>query len=259
MKNRLRVVAALIGVLAAAVALWMLLRRPERPPAATISQQPARPSSPAPSSQSRSNQRGAPSPRSEPAPQRSQSPRRRADDPGRVVQQSRAPSEISRARPSPAPGESPAPVEPAPLERRPPIVVPPAPEAVAAPSEPAVEKSEAAADPRSFANDEAAVQGVLREYVDAFNRLDVNGTASVWPTIDRRALARIFDRIDRQQLAFRGCSVVLSSTDATARCDGSLTYVPRVGVSRSRLEAHVWTFWLRKSQETWHIVQMMAQ
>jgi hypothetical protein len=150
-------------------------------------------------------------------------------------------------------------VESPPPERRSEVVIPPAPDPVVAPSEPVAEKSEAAGEPGSFASDDAAVQAALREYVDAFNRLDVNGAATVWPTIDRRALGSIFDRIERQQLDFRGCSVVLSTTDATARCEGSLTYVPRVGLSRSRREAHVWTFFLRKSQEVWHIVQMMAQ
>ena len=231
MKNRFRIAAVLVGVLVISVALWTLLRRPERPHTATIAPPLPRPSSPAPSTQTRADQPDAPSPPPESAPQPSQSPRRSADQ-GRVVQQSRAPSEISRARPSPPPRESPAVVEPAPLESRSPVVVPPAPEVVAAPSEPAVEKSEAAAEPRSFASDEAAVQGVLREYVDAFNRLDVNGAANVWPTIDQRALARIFDRIERQQLDFRGCSVVLSTSDATGRCEGSLTYVPRGGQSR---------------------------
>ncbi len=96
-------------------------------------------------------------------------------------------------------------------------------------------------------------------YEAAFNQLDVAAAAAAWPTVDQRALGRAFDRVERQTLDFEQCTVALSEMNATARCQGTLSYVPRVGRASARSETHTWTFRLQGANESWRIVGMSAE
>ena len=105
----------------------------------------------------------------------------------------------------------------------------------------------------------SAVQRALRQYEEAFNRLDVAAAAAVWPSIDRRAVTRAFERLERQEMVFNDCSVALTATNATADCTGTLLFVPRVGTASARPEPHSWTIRLQGSGDGWRIVAVSAQ
>ncbi|MEP6594021.1 MAG: hypothetical protein ABJC51_10030, partial [Acidobacteriota bacterium] len=83
--------------------------------------------------------------------------------------------------------------------------------------------------------DEEIVREVLREYAQAFERLDVQAAKALWPTVDGRALQRAFQQLDGQQLRFASCGVSVSGRDANARCRGDATYRPKVGSRTLRL------------------------
>jgi hypothetical protein len=105
----------------------------------------------------------------------------------------------------------------------------------------------------------AAVQLVLDRYRQMYDQLDASAASSIWPSVDSRALARIFARLARQELNFDVCAIALSESAATAQCTGWLRYVPRVGDAEPRNERHSWTIQLQRTDETWTIVQVSAR
>ena len=120
-------------------------------------------------------------------------------------------------------------------------------EPVAAPAEPAA------------VVDNRAIEGVLERYRVALSTLDADAARTVWPTTDARALARAFDQLLSQELAFDGCEIGISGEQATANCQGRATYVPRVGSRTTRIEARRWRFGLRKSGNEWLIESVSAR
>jgi hypothetical protein len=159
-------------------------------------------------------------------------------------------SAIVAAIPSvPAPSIEP-PLPAAPVEVRP--SVPPA-----APSARAAAGALAAA----VAADEAAIQTTLRQYEDAYERLDAKAAMAVWPTVDQRALSRAFAGLASQDLVFRGCEVVVrvGATTAQASCRGTAEYVRRIGNPRPYVEPREWFFTLNKTQGEWRIETVDAR
>ena len=75
--------------------------------------------------------------------------------------------------------------------------------------------------------------------------LDAEAARAVWPSVDARALARAFDSLTSQELAF-DTAVRDRGEAATAKCRGSATYTPKIGSREPRLESRQWTFQLRK-------------
>jgi hypothetical protein len=104
-----------------------------------------------------------------------------------------------------------------------------------------------------------AVRQVMRQYEQAYNNLDVAETAAIWPSVDMKQLARIFSRLDHQDLHFENCNVVIAEVSATGSCTGWLSYVRRVGDTRPRREHHVWTLEFKRVEDTWQIVQVTAR
>jgi hypothetical protein len=107
--------------------------------------------------------------------------------------------------------------------------------------------------------DEETVLRVLHDYTRAFERLDVQATKAIWPSVDDRALQRAFERLDGQQLRFASCGVSVSGQDANARCRGEATYRPKVGPRVLRLTEREWTFNLSRDNDTWQIVKATLQ
>ena len=105
------------------------------------------------------------------------------------------------------------------------------------------------------AADEAAIETTLRQYEEAYERLDAKAAVAVWPTVDQRALSRAFAGLASQSLDFRGCEVVVraGASTATASCSGTAEYVRKVGDTRVRVEPRQWTFTLNKTQGAWRI------
>lgn len=107
--------------------------------------------------------------------------------------------------------------------------------------------------------EEEIVRQVLRDYAQAFERLDVQAAKALWPTLDDRALQRAFQQLDGQQLRFAACGVAVSGRDANARCRGDATYRPKVGSRTLRLTSREWTFNLSRDNDRWQIVNATLQ
>jgi hypothetical protein len=143
---------------------------------------------------------------------------------------------------APAPPASPAPEPPRSVETRPGVVA-------AEPVPPRPSTSEV---------DLASVQRVLGRYEQMYDQLDVSAASSIWPGLDSRALAKVFARLERQDLNFDGCAVAFSDSRATAQCTGWLSYVPRVGNATLHREHHSWTIEFERSGGEWRILQVGA-
>jgi hypothetical protein len=148
-----------------------------------------------------------------------------------------------------SPVRSPAP-KPPPAPEAPPVALPASSTlpAIAARPEPEALPSVVAA--RTEQNE---IQRTLGQYRSAYGLLDAEAARAVWPSVDVRALARAFDSLTSQQLAFESCQFDIDGAAATAQCRGSATYTPKVGSRGPKLEARQWTFQLRKVDEGWKI------
>jgi hypothetical protein len=71
--------------------------------------------------------------------------------------------------------------------------------------------------------------------------------------VNEAALARAFDGLAAQSLAFDACDVQLHTSAATAVCRGSTRYVTKIGNGEVRVEPREWTFQLRKLGTEWLI------
>jgi hypothetical protein len=105
----------------------------------------------------------------------------------------------------------------------------------------------------------AAVQDVLDRYRQMYANLDAASASAIWPEADTRALARVFARLQRQELDFEDCVIALADRSATARCAGELRYIPRVGSDQWRTERHSWTIQLQRTLDEWRIVRVSAR
>jgi ketosteroid isomerase-like protein len=101
--------------------------------------------------------------------------------------------------------------------------------------------------------DERLVAATLRRFADAYQQLDANAVAEVWPRADRRVLTRAFDSIESQEVYFERCEVQVAESGATASCGGWLRYVPKVGKKEPRFFNRRWDFALQKRAGEWRI------
>jgi hypothetical protein len=134
-----------------------------------------------------------------------------------------------------------------------PVPPDPLPPASTAPVREAPAAAAASAAISSAAIERNAVLHTLRDYEEAYQALDVQATAAVWPSVDRRALARAFATVKSQGLAFDQCDVQVTETIATARCRGTLQYVRKVGSPVPRSAHQEWLFRMRKLGSDWKI------
>jgi hypothetical protein len=112
----------------------------------------------------------------------------------------------------------------------------------------------------ALADDESAlVQKALQRYRLAYEELDAQSAQTVWPAVNQAALARAFDGLDSQTLTFDACDIRVSGDAATATCQGSARYVPKVGSREPRIEPRVWNFTLRKNGGEWKIDNARAE
>ena len=99
----------------------------------------------------------------------------------------------------------------------------------------------------------SGIQQVLGEYQSAYQRLDADAARAIWPSVDARALARAFDSLESQELAFDSCQVDVAADLATAQCRGSATFTPKIGRRGAKTESREWMFQLRKATDGWKI------
>ena len=100
---------------------------------------------------------------------------------------------------------------------------------------------------------EEPVKAVLARYESAYSTLDAAAATAVYPELDREKLARAFEGLAAQQVSLGSCAIHLAGVAATADCDGSATWTPKVG-GGARTQARRWRFQLRLAGEHWRIV-----
>jgi hypothetical protein len=123
----------------------------------------------------------------------------------------------------------------------------------------ALEVREISSADRIYQRESSALARVLGHYEQAYDRLDANSAAAVWPSVDARALSRAFARLQSQDLDFGNCTFSVSASDAAARCAGVLRYARRIGDTALKTEQHVWTIEFARAGESWQIVKVSAQ
>jgi len=103
-----------------------------------------------------------------------------------------------------------------------------------------------------------AVRQTLHHYEEAYEGLDVLATAKVWPSVDRRALARAFATLKSQGLTLQGCTISVAESTATAHCRGTIQYVRKVGGPTPFTARQDWFFRMRKFDAEWMIEKVTA-
>jgi hypothetical protein len=104
------------------------------------------------------------------------------------------------------------------------------------------------------------VLALLHEYSRAFERMDVNATKALYPSIDTRGLRKAFEDLEQQHVRFASCGVSFSPSgaDANAWCKGDATFSPKVG-SKISLTNSEWTFSLSRDGDAWQIMKASMQ
>ncbi len=106
---------------------------------------------------------------------------------------------------------------------------------------------------------EDAVRGTLGRYAAAFEAMDVEATAQIWPSVDQRALARAFRGLESQRVAFDACDIdVVTQSRAVADCRGTVRYIARLGDGAPRTEGRRWLFRLNRQGNEWRIDRLEA-
>jgi hypothetical protein len=103
------------------------------------------------------------------------------------------------------------------------------------------------------------VKQTLQRYRVAYEGLDARKAQAVWPAVNQAALARAFDGLESQSLTFEACDVRVRGELATATCQGSARYVPKIGSREPRTERRVWNFALHKAGDEWKIESARAE
>jgi hypothetical protein len=117
----------------------------------------------------------------------------------------------------------------------------------------------AAGERSAEAIDRSDIQAVLDAYRLAYEQLDPVAASSLWPSVDTRALARAFGTLSRQRVSFDRCDINLAGGRATARCNGGIQYVRRVGNAQPQSRSISWTFTLDRSSGQWRIAGVSAR
>jgi hypothetical protein len=110
-----------------------------------------------------------------------------------------------------------------------------------------------------FESESAALAAIVKDYELAYDRLDARAAAAVWPSVDERALARAFARLQMQNLEFGDCTFAVSHNEATAQCAGVISYAQRIGDTAPKNERHVWTIEFVRSSGGWRIARVTAR
>lgn len=167
----------------------------------------------------------------------------------RTDEASSVPSKASAENTGPAPAKelpTPAPTLPpmAPVESS----------ALGAPiGEPVASPPPAVATPPPAVPDDRGVMAILSRYESAYTQLDANAVAAVWPSVDRRALARAFDGLASQNVKLGRCQVRITGNAANAECVGNANWRQKIG-GEPRMALRRWTFELKNTGADWIIV-----
>jgi hypothetical protein len=106
--------------------------------------------------------------------------------------------------------------------------------------------------------DERQVRAALNRYQAAYSDLDASAAGAVWPSVNRRALARAFDGLASQSVSLGQCNVRVSGAAATAECSGQARWTPKVG-GGTQIAARHWRFELAQKGDQWIITEAMVR
>jgi hypothetical protein len=106
--------------------------------------------------------------------------------------------------------------------------------------------------------DEQGVRAALSRYESAYTRLDAAAAASVFPSVNRRALATAFEGLSAQTISLGRCDVRLAGATAQAYCEGNARWTPKVG-GGTKTSGRQWRFDLRNTNGNWLITQATAK
>jgi hypothetical protein len=119
----------------------------------------------------------------------------------------------------------------------------------------------AAADtaaPAVSSRDVEQIEGVIDAYRKFCEQLDAASAATLWRGVDTRTLSRAFSTLSRQSLRFDRCDIAVVGPRATAFCNGSLSFVRRVGDQSPQSRTMSWAFELERAADRWLLSNVKA-
>ena len=125
-------------------------------------------------------------------------------------------------------------------------------------AEPAVANATVSTPPAA-PHDDVLVQQTLDRYATAYTRLDADAAQQVWPSVDRKELARAFGGLALQRVSLGDCQIDVQGAAASAACAGTETWAPKIGAHGPHTAARNWTFQLMKAGTGWQIVSARVQ
>ena len=102
------------------------------------------------------------------------------------------------------------------------------------------------------------VRAALARYEAGYSALNVAAVQAVWPAVDARSLSRAFDGLASQRFSLGQCSMAIETASATATCNGTASWTPKIGGGVSS-EGRRWTFDLRRVDGGWQIVRVSTR
>ena len=102
------------------------------------------------------------------------------------------------------------------------------------------------------------VRAALARYEAGYSALNVAAVQAVWPGVDARSLSRAFDGLASQRFSLGQCSMAIESASATATCNGTASFTPKIG-GGVHSEGRRWTFDLRRVDGGWQIVRVSTR
>jgi hypothetical protein len=108
-------------------------------------------------------------------------------------------------------------------------------------------------------DDQRTIRTILEAYRAAYEKRDTVAASTLWPGVDTRALTRAFNTLASHRMIFDRCDVAVAGMQARARCNGTITYTPRVGDAQPQSRSMSWTFALDRSSGQWRISDVNAR
>ena len=102
------------------------------------------------------------------------------------------------------------------------------------------------------------VRAALARYEAGYSALNVAAVQAVWPAVDARSLSRAFDGLASQRFTLGQCSMAIETASATATCNGTASWTPKIGGGVSS-EGRRWIFDLRRVDGGWQIVRVSTR
>jgi len=104
-------------------------------------------------------------------------------------------------------------------------------------------------------SEDSRISSVLNQYANAYGQHNVKAVRSIWPTVDERALAKLFANLTSQSISFDSCDINVNGVTARASCRGRASYIQKVGSQERHNEPRTVRFDLKRDGEAWKILK----